>query len=74
MKLNKLDSLAKIAIDSMMTPGIQMLVARKGRIVFHKSYGFHSYKKITSVKNDHVYDIASLTKIIGTLPLSLIHI
>ena len=68
-KLNKLDSLAKIAIDSMMTPGIQMLVARKGRIVFHKSYGFHSYKKITPVKNDHVYDIASLTKIIGTLPL-----
>ena len=68
-KLYKLDSLAKISIDSMMTPGLQMLVARKGRIVFHKSYGFHSYKKITPVKNDHVYDIASLTKIIGTLPL-----
>ena len=68
-KLNRLDSLAKIAIDSMMTPGIQMLVARKGRIVYHKSHGFHTYKKRISVKNDHVYDIASLTKIIGTLPL-----
>ena len=68
-KLYKLDSLANIAIDSMMTPGLQMLVARKGRIVYHKSHGFHTYEKKTSVKNDHVYDIASLTKIIGTLPL-----
>ena len=46
-----------------------MLVARKGRIVYHKSHGFHTYKKKIPVKNDHVYDIASLTKIIGTLPL-----
>ena len=68
-KLYKLDSLANIAIDSMMTPGLQMLVARKGRIVYHKSHGFHTYKKKIPVKNDHVYDIASLTKIIGTLPL-----
>ena len=34
-----------------------------------RSHGFHTYKKRISVKNDHVYDIASLTKIIGTLPL-----
>ncbi len=68
-KLYMLDSLAKIAIDSMMTPGLQMLVARKGRIVYHKSHGFHTYKKKIPVKNNHIYDIASLTKIIGTLPL-----
>jgi beta-N-acetylhexosaminidase len=68
-KLDLLDSLAKIAIDSMMTPGLQMLVARKGKIIFEKSYGFHTYKKERHVMNNHIYDIASLTKIIGTLPL-----
>ena len=34
--LSYLDSIAKNAIDSMMTPGIQMLVSRKGKIVYNK--------------------------------------
>ena len=29
-KLKELDALAQVAIDSMMTPGMQVLVARKG--------------------------------------------
>ncbi len=68
-KLNALDTLAQIAIDSMMTPGLQMLVARKGQIVYHKSFGHHTYTKKRKVANHHLYDLASITKILGTLPL-----
>ena len=68
-KLKALDTLAQTAIDSMMTPGVQMLVARKGQIVYHKSFGYHTYEQQTKLANHHLFDLASLTKILGTLPV-----
>ena len=67
--LNRIDDLALIAIDSLMTPGMQILVARHGKIVFNKSYGFHTYEKKKPVTNTDLYDLASLTKVLATLPL-----
>lgn len=66
--LSKIDAIAQKAIDAKMTPGAQILVARKGKVIYQKSFGHHTYDKITKVKNDDVYDVASLTKIISTLP------
>lgn len=68
-KLNKLDSIAKYAIETKMTPGIQLLVARKGKVIYNKTFGFHTYKNINSVNYDHIFDLASLTKILVSLPL-----
>ena len=68
-KLNRIDSFAQKVIDSAMTPGMQIFIARKGKMVYQKSFGHHTYKKKEKVKNHHVYDLASLTKIIATLPL-----
>ena len=70
-KLSYLDSLAKNAIDSMMTPGIQMLVSRKGKIVYNKSFGYHTYEKVNKLENNHVFDLSSITKILATMPLVL---
>lgn len=66
--LSKIDAIAQKAIDKKMTPGIQVLVARKGKVIYQKSYGYHTYDNILKVSNSDVYDIASLTKIISTLP------
>ena len=68
-KLNLVDALAIQAIDSMMTPGMQILAARKGKIFYQKNFGFHTYKKNQPVKSSDLYDLASLTKILATLPL-----
>lgn len=68
-KLNRIDSIAKIAVDSMMTPGAQILVARKGKVVYNKNFGKHTYKGKEEVASDDIYDLASLTKILATLPL-----
>lgn len=68
-KLKRIDALAKVAIDSAMTPGMQILVARQGKIVYQKSFGHHTYAKEQVVTNTDLYDLASLTKILGTLPL-----
>lgn len=67
--LAKIDSIAKLAIDKKMTPGLQVVVARKGKVVYQKSFGNHTYdENAAKVQNTDLYDIASLTKIIGTLP------
>ncbi len=68
-KLNRIDSFAQRVIDSAMTPGLQIFIARKGKMVYQKSFGYHTYKKKVAVKNHHIYDLASLTKITATLPL-----
>lgn len=67
--LHKIDSVANYAVLEQMTPGIQLLVARKGKVVYEKYFGHHTYKKNIKVKFDDLYDIASLTKIVATLPL-----
>lgn len=68
-KLKKLDSVAQLAVDKMMTPGIQLLVARKGKVVYNKNFGKHTYSGKEKVAFDDIYDVASLTKILATLPL-----
>ncbi|MEZ4853300.1 glycoside hydrolase family 3 N-terminal domain-containing protein, partial [Flavobacterium sp.] len=66
--LNKIDSVANYAISKKMTPGIQVLVARKGKVVYQKSFGYFTYDNKIPVKNTDLYDVASLTKILATLP------
>ena len=67
--LKRLDSIAEYAVDNRMTPGIQLLVARKGKVVYNKNFGYHTYDKKNKVDFDDVYDVASLTKILATLPI-----
>lgn len=66
--LSKIDAIAKKAIDGKMAPGMQVLVARKGQVVFQKSYGHHTYENSVAVSNSDLYDVASLSKMISTLP------
>ena len=68
-KLAQVDLFAQQVIDSAMTPGMQLLVARKGSVLYQKSFGHHTYDKKIKVENHHLYDLASLTKITATLPL-----
>ena len=37
--------------------------------MYQKNYGFHTYKREQVVRDSDLYDLASLTKILGTLPL-----
>jgi len=62
-KLQKIDSLIADAIKDKVFPGCQILVAKKGNIVYQKSFGYHTYDKKIKVKNDDLYDLASITKI-----------
>ena len=64
----KIDSIVENAISEKAMPGCQILIAKKGDVVFDKSYGYHTYKKQNTVKTSDVYDLASITKIAATVP------
>ena len=66
--LSKIDALALKAIDGKMAPGIQVLVARKGKVIYQKSFGSPTYESIEKVTNSTLFDVASVTKIVSTLP------
>lgn len=67
-KLKEIENYAQKAIDGKMTPGMQILVARKGKVIYQKSFGGQTYEGNVRVKNADLYDVASLTKMVATLP------
>ncbi len=64
--LSKIDEIALNAIAQKATPGCQVLVAKDGKVIYQKSFGYHSYDQLQPVKNSDIYDLASLTKILST--------
>ena len=68
-KLSQVDALVQNGLDSLMFPGAQVLVARKGKVIYNKNFGKPTYDSKDSIAFDHLYDLASLTKILATLPM-----
>lgn len=64
---SQIDSLAELGIQKTAFPGCQVLIAKEGKVIFNKSYGFYTYDKIFPVQNEDLYDLASVTKV--TAPL-----
>lgn len=67
--LNQIDLIAQNAIESKATPGCQVLVARNGKVVYNKAYGHYTYDKKMNVTDNSLYDVASLTKVLVTVPV-----
>lgn len=65
-RLQPIDTIVENAIRNGAMPGCQVLVAKDGKIIFNKSYGYHSYDSLEKVTNEDSYDIASVTKIAAT--------
>ena len=68
-RLAKVDELVNDGLDSLMFPGAQVLIARKGKVVYNKGFGKPTYESKSKITTEHIYDLASLTKILATLPL-----
>ncbi|PQJ23039.1 glycoside hydrolase family 3 N-terminal domain-containing protein [Tenacibaculum sp. SG-28] len=68
-KLAIIDKRIDTILAEKMAPGGQVLVARHGKVVYNKSFGYHTNSRKRKVKNSDVYDLASLTKILASLPM-----
>lgn len=67
--LNKIDLLAQEAIEKGATPGMQIVTAKNGKIIYDKSFGYQTVERKKKVSNTDLYDVASITKVTATLPL-----
>jgi len=64
----KVDSIILEGIKQKAFPGATVLVAHSDSIIFHKVYGHHTYDGLMKVSKGDLYDLASVTKILGPLP------
>ncbi len=66
--LHYIDNIILDAIKKKAIPGCQVLIAKDEVVFYNKTFGHHTYLKETPVKHFDLYDVASITKIIATVP------
>jgi CubicO group peptidase (beta-lactamase class C family) len=65
----KVDSIMNLGIDNEAFPGAQLLIIKNKNVIFHETYGYHTYDKRQPVSKNDLYDLASVTKITAALPV-----
>lgn len=65
-KLAAIDSFVQKSIQEGIFPGCQVAFAYKGKVFYNKSFGKMTYEGTQKVKNDDIYDLASVTKIVSS--------
>ena len=65
---SRIDSIVGSGLMLKAFPGCEVMAARNGMVVFHKTYGYHTYDDRTAVRPNDLYDLASVTKVAATLP------
>ncbi|MGB3143773.1 MAG: serine hydrolase domain-containing protein [Maribacter sp.] len=63
-RLDKIDAMLTEEVTEGHIPGAVALIARKGKIVFHKAYGVDNGEKKRPLEKDAIFRIASQTKAI----------
>ncbi|WP_251029979.1 serine hydrolase domain-containing protein [Pedobacter sp. ISL-64] len=66
--LKEIDAIAAEAIAQKATPGLVVLVAKDGKVIFNKAYGTHTYDTNVPDKVTDIFDLASVTKVTATTP------
>lgn len=65
-KFLKIDSIVQKGIKDKVFPGCQIFISKDEKVIYQKSFGFHTYENKIDVKNTDLYDIASITKIVSS--------
>jgi beta-N-acetylhexosaminidase len=64
--LKQIEAIAKAAIDSGAAPGMVVLAAKNGKLIYHQAFGYTNTDRTTPMSIDMVFDLASVTKISAT--------
>lgn len=64
--LKKIDTLVQEIITKKIAPGCQILITKNQKVIYHESFGDFDYTGRTKVENHHIFDLASMTKILAT--------
>jgi CubicO group peptidase (beta-lactamase class C family) len=71
-RLKRLDAHFQEIVDKGIAPNIVTLVARKGKIVHEKAFGYSNLENKTPLKKDDIFRIASQSKLITTIGLMML--
>jgi CubicO group peptidase (beta-lactamase class C family) len=71
-RLTRIDQLCNDYVSKNYVPGAVVLIARNGKIVFHKAYGYSDAEAKTVLKKDDIFRIASQTKAITSLAVMML--
>lgn len=69
--LAQVDSIANEALKIGATPGARIMIARKGKVIYNKSFGYQNSEKKIPVTENTIYDLASVTKVTATLQATM---
>lgn len=71
--IENIRSVIRAAIEERVTPGASVLVARRGEVLLHEGFGRLTYAEDAApVTKETIYDLASLTKVVGTTTLAML--
>ncbi len=59
------------ALEKGFFPGAQIIVGSRDAIFISKNYGYHDYSKKQPVTTDDVYDLASMSKVLGATVVAM---
>ncbi len=71
-RLERIDRVIQEYIDQEKIPGAGALIARNGKIVYHKSFGTYDQEGQSPLPNDAIFRIASQTKAITSLAVMML--
>jgi CubicO group peptidase (beta-lactamase class C family) len=71
-KLARIDALLQDYVDKGWIPGASAIIARNGKIVYYKSFGFRNRDTRTPLKRDDIFRIASQTKAITSVGIMML--
>lgn len=66
--LSEIATIANEGIDKKASPGMVILVAKDGKVIYNQAFGYHTYDKAMPDKVTDIFDLASVTKVTATTP------
>lgn len=64
--LNRIDDIMNAAIRDSIFPGATVTVLKDGVIAFGRGYGYHDFGKTRRTRSSDIFDMASVSKVMGT--------
>lgn len=71
-RLQRIDARLQDYVDRGEVAGVVGLIARRGKVVYHKSFGFRDAEAKAPMTNDVIFRIASMTKPIASVALMML--
>lgn len=71
-RLNRIDALLQQYVNNGWIPGAVAIVAKEGKIIYHKSIGYSDAENKTPLKKDDIFRIASQTKAITSVGVMML--